>query len=296
MSKFFFNTLVVPLFYLISILPFWVLYIFSFCIYILLFYIVGYRKKVVVQNLKNSFPHKSEVEIKKITKQFYKHLCDVIFETLKLLTISTSEFKKRFAFTPSAITMFNNFEKNKQSVIGVMGHCGNWEWGAFAHQFYFKQLITGVYHPLSNKNFDAFMKKLRGRMGGNIIAMNNILRELVTLKKNNIPSTIGLIADQTPPPDGSYWLNFLNQETPFFIGPEKLAKKFNYPVVYVGIIKVKRSYYKMEATLITDKPNELEHGAITELYAKELEKNIIEQPQFWLWSHRRWKHSKPNNL
>jgi KDO2-lipid IV(A) lauroyltransferase len=277
-------------------MPFWMLHVLSFKVYVLIFYVIGYRKKVVIQNLKNSFPEKSEQEIKKITKQFYKHFCDVIFETLKLMTISKSEFKKRFAFTPAAIKMFNGFEKNQQSVIGVMGHCGNWEWGAIAHQFYFKQLITGVYHPLTNKNFDAFMKNLRGRMGGNIVAMNNLLRELVTLRKNNIPTTVGLIADQTPPPEGSYWLKFLNQDTPVFLGPEKLAKKFNYPVVYVGIIKLKRSFYQMEATLITDKPNELADGVITELHTKVLEKNILEQPQFWLWSHRRWKHKKPNNL
>lgn len=257
---------------------------------------IGYRKKVVIQNLKNSFPEKSEDEIKKITKQFYKHFCDVIFETLKLMTISTSEFKKRFEFSQPAIAIFNEFEKNKQSIIGVMGHCGNWEWGAIAHQFYFKQLITGVYHPLTNKNFDAFMKKLRGRMGGNIVAMNNLLRELVTLRKNNVPTTVGLIADQTPPPEGSYWLTFLNQETPVFSGPEKLAKKFNYPVVYVGITKVKRSYYKMDATLITNKPNELADGEITALHTKVLEQNILQQPHIWLWTHRRWKHKKPNNI
>ena len=133
-------------------------------------------------------------------------------------------------------------------------------------------------------------------MGGNIVAMNNLLRELVTLRKNNIPTTVGLIADQTPPPDGSYWLTFLNQDTPVFLGPEKLAKKFNYPVVYVGIIKLKRSFYQMEASLITDKPNELADGVITELHTKVLENNILQQPHIWLWTHRRWKHKKPNNL
>jgi len=276
-------------------MPFWILHVFSFKLYVLIFYIFSYRKKVVIQNLKNSFPEKSDQEIKKITKKFYKHFCDVIFETLKLMTISVPEFKKRFAFTPSAIAMFNNFEANKQSVIGVMGHCGNWEWGAIAHQFYFKQLITGVYHPLSNKNFDGFMKKLRGRMGGNIVAMNNLLRELVTLRQKKIATTIGLIADQTPPPEGSYWTTFLNQDTPVFLGPEKLAKKFNYPVIYVGIKKIKRSFYEMEATLITDKPNEIADGIITELHTKVLEENILDQPHIWLWTHRRWKHKKPNS-
>ena len=248
----------------------------------------------MIKNLKKSFPQKTDEEIKQITKQFYKHLCDVIFETLKLLTISTKQFKKHFTLTQNAINQFNYFETKQQSIIGVMGHCGNWEWGAIAPQFYFKQLLTGVYHPLSNKNFDAFMLKLRGRMGGNIVAMNNLLRELITLRQKKTATIVGLIADQTPPPEGSHWTIFLNQDTPIFLGPEKLAKKFNYPVVYVSVKKIKRSYYQMDTELITDAPNELAEGVITELHTKALEKNIIEQPQFWLWSHRRWKHKKPN--
>ncbi len=294
MNKLLFNTLVIPLFYFISVWPFWLLHAFSFCVYALVYHIIGYRKKVVIQNLKKSFPQKTDEEIKQITKQFYKHLCDVIFETLKLLTISTKQFKKHFTLTQNAINQFTYFETKQQSIIGVMGHCGNWEWGAIAPQFYFKQLLTGVYHPLSNKNFDAFMLKLRGRMGGNIVAMNNLLRELITLRQKKTATIVGLIADQTPPPEGSHWTSFLNQETPIFFGPEKLAKKFNYPVVYVSVKKIKRSYYQMDTELITDAPNELAEGIITELHTKALEKNIIEQPQFWLWSHRRWKHKKPN--
>ncbi|MGZ3900547.1 MAG: lysophospholipid acyltransferase family protein, partial [Bacteroidia bacterium] len=260
MGKIAFNIFVIPLLYFISILPFWLLQLKSRGLYVLVYYIVGYRKKVVLQNLKNSFPEKSEDEIKAIAKQFYKHFCDVIFEIVKLLTISPENFKKHFMMTESALKVFHYFENKKQSIIGVMGHCGNWEWGAIAHQFYFKQLITGVYHPLSNKNFDAFMLKLRGRMGGNIVAMKNLYRELITLKSKGIPTTVGLIADQTPPPESAYWTTFLNQDTPVFNGAEKLSRKFNYPVVYVGIKKLKRGYYQMDATIITETPNELPDG------------------------------------
>lgn len=288
-----FNILVIPFFYTLSVMPFWVLHGISDIIFFIVFYLTGYRKKVVMENLRKSFPEKTEAELKKICRQFYHHLCDVIVETLKLMTISKAEFRKRFEFMPYALSVFNEFERNQQSVIGVMGHCGNWEWGAIAHQFYFKQIITGVYHPLSNKNFDAFMLKLRGRMGGNIVAMNNLLRELLRLRQNKIATTVGLIADQTPPPESAYWITFLNQDTPVFSGPEKIAKKFNYPVVYVSVKKIKRSYYQMDATVITMTPNGLEEGEITRLHAAVLEKNIREQPQFWLWSHRRWKHKKP---
>lgn len=291
-----FKILLIPFLYTLSILPFWLLQVFGRMLYVLIYYVVGYRKDVVYTNLKNSFPEKSDAEIKKIRKEFYKHFCDVIFEILKLMTISEKEFKRRFAFTPNAIKIIGNFEANKQSIIGVMGHCGNWEWGAIAHQFYFKQLITGVYHPLSNKNFDAFMLKLRGRQGGNIVAMKNLYRELLTLKQKSIPTTVGLIADQTPPPESAYWTTFLHQDTPVFNGPEKLAKKFNYPMIYVPVKKLKRGFYEMDAVIITEKPNELADGLISELHMKALEKNIQEQPYTWLWTHKRWKHKRPANL
>jgi KDO2-lipid IV(A) lauroyltransferase len=153
-----------------------------------------------------------------------------------------------------------------------------------------------VYHPLSSKNFDGFMLRLRGRMGGNIVAMNNLLRELVRLRQNKIPTTIGLIADQTPPPESAYWITFLNQDTPVFSGPEKIARKFNYPVVYVSVKKKKRSFYEMDATIITMEPNILEDGVITSLHSQALEKNIREQPYIWLWSHRRWKHKRNETI
>ncbi|MBA3663134.1 MAG: lysophospholipid acyltransferase family protein [Bacteroidetes bacterium] len=292
MGKIAFNIFVIPLLYSISILPFWLLQLKSSALYVLVYYVTGYRKKVVMQNLRNSFPGRSEEELKKISKQFYKHFCDVIFEIIKLLTISPDKFRKHFTLTEDALKVFRYFENNKQSVVGVMGHCGNWEWGAIAHQFYFKQLITGVYHPLSNKNFDTFMLNLRGRMGGNIVSMKNLYRELLTLKQNKTATTIGLIADQTPPPEGAYWTTFLNQDTPVFNGAEKLARKFNYPVIYVGIKKLKRGYYQMNATILTEKPNELAEGQISELHTRALEKNILEQPYIWLWTHKRWKHKR----
>lgn len=288
-----FKILVLPLLYLLSVLPFWVHHAFSNLLFVLVYHVIGYRRKVVTENIRNSFPEKTEAEIRQIRRQFYRHFCDVIFEILKLMTISDEEFRRRFAFTPKALEIIGTFEKNQQSIIGVMGHCGNWEWGAIAHQFYFRQLITGVYHPLSNKNFDTFMLRLRGRKGGNIVAMKNLYRELLRLKKENIPTTVGLIADQTPPPESAYWTTFLNQDTPVFNGPEKLARKFNYPMIYVPVKKIKRGFYEMDAVLITDSPNTLEEGKISELHTRALEKNIREQPYTWLWSHRRWKHKRP---
>lgn len=259
----------------------------------MVYYVFGYRKRVVIENLKRSFPEKSEGEIKKITKQFYLHFCDVILETLKLLTISKENFRKRFTYDSTALKTFAHFEEKGQSIIGVMGHCGNWEWGAISYPAYFKHLITGVYHPLSSKNFDALMLKLRSRFGGNITPMNKVYKELLTLRQKNTPTLLGLIADQTPPPESAYWTTFLNQDTPVFNGTEKIARKFNYPVVYVPVYKIKRGYYKMSAVVITENPSEMHEGLISELHTRALEKNILEQPYIWLWSHRRWKHKKP---
>jgi KDO2-lipid IV(A) lauroyltransferase len=250
---------------------------------------------VVQENLQNSFPNKSKAELKTIEKQFYQHFCDVVFETLKLLTISKTEFKKRCVMDDNAIKTFNSYFDKNETIIGVMGHGGNWEWAAIAHQVYFKRMITGVYHPLSNKNFDLFMLNLRSRFGGDIVSMKNLFKRLIFLKQNNISTTIGLIADQTPPPEGAFWTSFLNQETPIFNGTEKIAQKFNYPVIFMSIKKIKRGFYQLSTSVITDSPMELKDGEISERHTKQLEKDIISQPPIWLWSHRRWKHKKTIN-
>jgi KDO2-lipid IV(A) lauroyltransferase len=291
-----FNIFVIPLLYLHSILPFWFLRFIGSCLFVLVYYIIGYRKKVVFQNLKNSFPEKTEAELYVIQKEFYKHFCDLILETNKLYTISDKTFRKHFSFTENATKTFNSFEEKNQSIILVLGHCGNWEYDFVGYNFYFKQLITGVYHPLSNKNFDKYVFKLRMRFGGNLIPMNGVIRELVKLKSQKTPTTLGLIADQVPPPESAYWTTFLNQDTPVFNGPEKLAKKFNYPVVYVKAIKLKRSHYRLDTKVLTENPTETADGEITEMFLRELENNIKEQPAYWLWSHRRWKHKRPKGM
>jgi KDO2-lipid IV(A) lauroyltransferase len=288
-----FNILVVPLLYFISILPFAILYAISSFFYVIVYHVIGYRKNVVRQNLLLSFPEKSEEERRTIEKQFYLHFCDVIFETIKLLTISRETFKKRCSMDEASQERFKYFFAKNQSIVGVMAHCGNWEWGAISHQVYFTRMITGVYHPLSNKNFDEFMLKLRGRFGGDIVAMKNLYKRLITLRQQNISTTIGLIADQTPPPESAYWTIFLNQDTPVFNGTEKLAKKFNYPVVFLDVKKVKRGYYSLKTTIITETPAGLPDGEISERHTRHLEQSIIEQPYAWLWSHRRWKHKRP---
>ncbi len=279
---------VIPIIYLLSYLPMPVLYLKSTGFYFFVYYILKYRKKVVLENLKNSFPNKTEAEIKKISKEFYKHFCDVIFETIKNVSISEKELMKRCPFTETGKKIFNDFAEKKQSVVVVIGHCGNWEWSALSYQIHFKQILVGAYHPLSNKVFDSFVLKLRSKFGATIVSMKEFYPYLLNNRNENC--TIGLIADQSPPKEGATWVNFLNRETAFFSGPEKIAAKFNYPVVYVHVTKIKRGYYECDVKKVVDSGQEFKQGEITQKHVKLLEENIIQQPAYWLWSHKRWKH------
>lgn len=293
MGRVLFKILVVPLLYLISLLPFWMLYGLSNFFYVIVFHLIGYRKKVVLENLRKSFPEKTEQEIRLICRQFYLHFCDVILETIKLLTISKDAFKKRCHFDEEALRTLGGFYEKKQSIVMVLGHCGNWEWSAIAHILYFDLLLTGVYHPLSNKDADRLIYRLRSRFGGSFVPMNQVLKHLLKLRQENIPTSLGLISDQTPPPEGAYWTQFLNQDTPVFNGTEKIAVKFDYPVVFITMVKPKRGHYVLGAKLLAEHPKSTQENEISEMHVRYLEKMIRQQPYSWLWSHRRWKHKKP---
>lgn len=248
-----------------------------------------------MQNLRNSFPEKSEKELKTIARKFYLHLCDTVFETLKVLTISKQNFKKHCYFTEKATEIFHHYEREKRGFICVLGHCGNWEWTSIGHQIYFNVLLTGVYHPLSNKAMDELIMTLRTRFGGRMVPMKNTFREIIEQKKNGLVSNLGLISDQTPPPEGAYWTRFLNQETAVFAGTGKIAKKFNYPVVFISMKKIKRSHHAIDGDVLVDQPSELDENTIHEMHTRVLEEKIREEPYTWLWSHRRWKHKRPLN-
>lgn len=279
-----------PFLYLISLLPFPVFYLFSDFIYFLLYRVVGYRKKVVFENLKNSFPEKSYNELKKIEKDFYRYLCDLFLETIKTLTISRSEAIKRCKFNAKTTLLFNELANKNQSCIIVMGHYGNWEWAGNSFSLQCKQQLYVIYHPLSNKYFNKLMYDLRTRFGTKLYAMKDTMREMIR-NKNEVNAT-AFIADQTPSPDSAYWTTFMNQDTPVFWGTEKIAQKLNYPIVYITIKKIKRGYYEVDSELLINEPKNTSLGEISELHTRKLESDIITQPSIWLWSHRRWKHKK----
>ena len=285
--------ILLPFIYLISVLPFPVFYLVSDFFFVLMYHLLGYRKKVVYANLKKSFPEKSHEELKKIEKQFYHYLCDLFLETFKTLTISKEEAVKRCAFSKETLAIFNKLNEEKRSCIIVMGHFGNWEWAGNSFSLMCKQQLYVIYHPLSNKQFDDLMYKMRTHFGTKLYAMKDTMREMI--KNRHEISATAFIADQTPPPEGAYWTTFMNQETPVFVGTEKIAQKLNFPVVYVTVNRKKRGFYEVNSEVLVSEPKNTKEGEISELHTKKLESDIRKQPEIWLWSHRRWKHKRPSN-
>lgn len=278
------------LMYAISVLPFWLLYRLSDFVFVILYYLIGYRKKVVMTNLQNSFPEKSEAEIKRIQRKFYRYFCDLILETLKTLTISPKTLRKRVTFIDT--TVFQKYYDQKQSIIVVMGHYGNWELGGarFAVEPFHK--LNVIYHPIKDKNFDKLVYKMRTRLGNGLYAMKNTIRGMVG-DRGELTAT-AFIADQTPSPKGAYWMEFLNQDTPIFTGTGKIANKMKYPVVYASVRRTKRGHYEIYMKDLVPNPAEVEPFEIVSMFTKELEKDILRQPEIWLWTHRRWKHKRNN--
>lgn len=279
--------------YLITLLPLQVLYLFSDFFYLILYYLAGYRRKVVAANLRNAFPEKSEVERRKIERRFYRHLSDLIVETLKATHMSPEQISQRFAVR--GLSGIDPLYKDGKSIIALCSHYNNWEWFS-AVQLATPFRIFTSYKPLKNKYFDQFILNLRTKFGTWVSPMQYILRDLLKFRNEKILTMSGFIADQAPPPDEhAYWTTFLNQETGFFRGAEKLAVKYDMPVIFVNINKIKRGYYEMVFEIVTEHPGKEAPDFITSRYAEMLEAVIREKPEYWLWSHRRWKHKKPVN-
>jgi len=282
-----------PFIYLLAILPFPLLYFLSDGVYILLYHVLRYRRKIVRQNLVKSFPEKQLQEIREIELRFYRYFCDLFLETFKTLTISKESMVKHCEFVPETLSIFNQLAEENQSFMVVMGHFGNWEWGGNTFSICCRHQLYVIYHPLANKYFNGLVYGMRTRFGTRLIPMKDTLRDM--LKNRNELNATAFIADQTPLPDRAYWMNFLHQDTPVFLGIEKIALKIRYPIVYISIRRVKRGYYKVFAEKI-ELPLQLEEtGMITEIHARKLENDIRSQPENWLWTHRRWKHERPQN-
>ncbi|TDX00324.1 lysophospholipid acyltransferase family protein [Dinghuibacter silviterrae] len=277
--------------YGLSLLPFPVLYLLSDGVCFVLFRVIGYRKHVVFKNLRRSFPDKSDAEIRQLAGSFYRYLCDLFLEMFKTLSISKAAMLRHCSMDPEALEIFRDLAKNGQSVILVLGHYGNWEWAGNTFSLLCPQPLSVIYHPLTSPAFDRLMYTMRTRFGTGLIEMEQTFREMVK-QKGKVTAT-AFIADQTPQPQRAHWMTFLNQDTPVFMGAETIARKLNYPIVYATVKRQRRGYYRIYAERLVEAPAASGEGVISELHTRRLERDIRDQPEIWLWSHKRWKHSRP---
>lgn len=290
MNKIGYN-IIYAILYLHALLPFKVLYILSDILYFWAYKVIRYRVKVVRENLKVSFPEKSEKERKKIERQFYHHFTDYFVETIKLLHISDKEIQERMEF--KNVELVKDLMKDGNSSIMYLGHYGNWEWVTSINLLFDDCLLGQIYRPLKNKIFDDIFLKIRSRFDSVSIAKNNTLRTIVNYKKQGQKILIGFMSDQTPAWNNiHYWTKFLNHDTAVFTGVERIAKQTGFSVTYLDITKVGRGKYTAVVKLITDNPKDEPEFAITEKYIREMETTILRNPAYWLWTHKRWKYKK----
>lgn len=276
-----------------AILPLRVLYVFSDILYFVVYDLVGYRLKVVRRNLAASFPDKSADELKKIEKEFYHNLCDYYFETIKLLHISDEEISKRMTF--NNLELVQKLAKDGNSILTYLGHYGNWEWipSLNMHLDGTNMQLGQIYRPLKNKAFDLLFLKIRSRFKTFSVPKDDTFRAIIRKRQEGAQTMIGFMSDQTPSVMNiHYWTRFLNQETPFFNGVERIAKQTGFYVCYLDVQRVKRGYYEATVKLISDDPKAEPEFAITEKYVRAMEKTILRAPAYWLWSHKRWKHKR----
>ena len=277
-----------PFLWLISILPFNLLYFVSDALYILIYHILGYRKKVVTSNLKLAFPKKSAKEITLIQKKFYHHLCDMILESVKSITISETEIKKRYVFTN--VEEIHKLEKEKKSIVLLMGHYASWEW-IFILQAHVNHKGYAVYKQLSNKYFDALVKRIRAKYNSHLITTKETVPTLLRAKVNKELTFNGFVFDQSPRANKAlHWQNFMGVKAPVHVGAEVLAKRLDMATLFLKVKKIKRGYYEATFIDIIKDTKSIENYAITDAALKRVEEQIYEAPEYYLWTHKRWKH------
>jgi len=289
LTSLFFYGVIVP----ISHLPFRLLYVLSDGLYVFMYRVIGYRKKVVLQNIIKSFPDKTADQHQQIASDFYRHFCDLIVESLKVFSISQEEVEERMkVVNPEFIDRF--FDQGK-SVIMAGGHYNNWELFAMAIDGAIKHKAVAIYKPLTSLFFDKKMRESRSKYGLEMISTKKVEEEF---KRENAPLRAIIFGfDQSPgSAKNSYWNTFLNQDTAMLFGVEKYAKEYNFPVIYSRINKLSRGRYTTEFVEAIEEPAKTNYGEITKRMNSLLENDIITQPEYWLWSHKRWKHKRPADL
>jgi KDO2-lipid IV(A) lauroyltransferase len=278
---------------LLGILPFFILYLFSDFLSFFLYRIIRYRRDVVEQNLRLCFPDKPVAEINRLTKAFYKNLSDVTIEGIKAFTMSRRQVLKRHSLVNTGF--LDDAFKEGKSVIACVAHYTNWEWGSMSGGPQVDHNYIVMYKPLANKWVDRYVRRSRAKFGAKLAS----IFETARVFRDEVPKTsiFVLAADQSPSNlNKAIWIDFLGIETAFLHGPEFYARKYDLPVAFVDIQRVKRGYYELTFSWLTKEPKSLKSGEITQLYASRIEASIRKQPENWLWSHRRWKHRREFNV
>jgi len=274
--------------WIISILPFRILYVVSDILYLLVYYIIGYRKRTVKYNLTLVFPDKSEKEITTLSKKFYHHLCDMILESVKSLTVSEAEMMKRFKLTN--IEEIHKLEKENRNIVLMCAHYANFEW-IFITQKYVKHKGYGVYKRLANKYFDRLIKRKRAKYNTQLITTKETIPVLMESIKKGELSISGFVSDQSPKVNKAYhWNDFMGIKVPVHTGAEMLAKRLDSSVVFFGVKKIKRGYYETTFTTLAQNAKDYKNYEITDMFLKLVEEQIYSAPEYYLWTHKRWKH------
>ncbi|MBQ0909729.1 lysophospholipid acyltransferase family protein [Flavobacterium sp. F-328] len=279
-----------PFLWIVSILPFPIFYFLSDCVYLLVYHVIGYRKKVVRANLALALPHLTAKERLQIEKKSYHHLCDMFLEMVKTMTISSAEMNKRFVVTN--LEVMTDLEKKGKSIMLIASHYASWEW-----LLSFNQKVSikgiGVYKKLANKHFDKLVRDIRSKYNTELVPTNQTIPLIANNQRNNIQCIYGLASDQSPKADRIFhWQSFMGIEVPVHTGPEMLAKKYDMNVVFAKVKKIKRGYYELTIVPLSENAKSVPDFEITEAYIKEVEKQIAEAPEYYFWTHKRWKHRR----
>lgn len=278
-----------PFIYLIASIPFNVLYVFSDFLRLIIYNLLGYRKKIVRSNLRKAFPHKSEDDLKWIEKRFYKHFCDITLEAFKSLSISSEEMQKRMVF--KNLDVLTQFEKGNRSVIIMCGHYASWEW-MLSIGYHTVSQGYGIYTPIMNKYLNKLIIKIRKKHRGDLISRYSAIQQIKNLHDEGNIAVFGFVSDQSPrPKPKSYWRPFLGVKVPVFVGAEMVARELDFGVVYAKINRVKRGYYEASFELISDQPKKTKLNRITDTFTEWLEQDIYSDPTQYLWTHKRFKHA-----
>lgn len=278
-----------PVLWLISILPFPLFYLFSDFVFFLIFHVFKYRRSVVRNNIELALPHLSKKERADIERKFYHHMCDLFLEMIKSMTMSRKEMAKRFVFTN--LELFEELENKGKSIAIMASHYGNWEW-MLSMAMHTKSQGVAIYTKVGNKYFDNLVKNIRARFNGQLIVTKDAIREITNNKEKGIQAYYGFASDQSPMLQRSfYWDDFMGIEVPVHTGAEMLAKRLDLNMIFIKIKKVKRGYYEATFEKLVDNPRDYEDYVISSMFLRKAEKQIYEAPEFYLWTHKRWKHA-----